>query len=150
MAPPNRSDPIPEKLQLLTSAYEDGKLDLALSLAASIRDTLHLEKQLARQSLVVPMESSHPIDQLPSPWATWARGWKFFRSITVYDPTGVDRTPELLDLVVAFAPDQIHDVYRELRLARVEADGSLREIPCQVYDEGRDQRSTSCRLAFVA
>ena len=42
----HRTDSIEEKLQLLSEAYRLGKVDLAMSLSESIKDTLAFERQV--------------------------------------------------------------------------------------------------------
>ena len=46
--------------------------------------------------------------------------------------------------------DQATDLRRELRVARIEADSSLREVPCQVDGVTRDDRGWRCRLLVPA
>jgi len=76
-----RTDGVEEKLRLLQTAYEAGNRELALSLAASLRETLNFERQVqgAKQGQVVGAETFGRVDVLPKAWAQWAHGWAFYK-----------------------------------------------------------------------
>ncbi|MGD9722504.1 MAG: metal-sulfur cluster assembly factor [Pirellulales bacterium] len=149
----DRTDTVPDKLKLLEAAHRAGRLDVARSLAASIKDTLEWEQQFAA---VVPeptlaADRSIAVAGLPNPWATWARGWKHCQPLGLFETVGIERAGEPVDLAIAFAADQVTDPAREVRVAKVDdASGTLSEVPCQLYGEMRRGRERHCRLVFLA
>jgi len=148
-----RTDSVDEKLRLVTQAYEDGDLDLALSLSESIRWTLRFEKgenfdpapaQLSAADIVA-------VDDLPGSWARWARGWRHARVLTLTEPAGIERRGEPVDLRAAFPADHLADLQREVRVARVdEQTKSLVEITSQVYGARRTDTGLIAHVVFLA
>ena len=149
----DRSDTIAQKLRLLQAAHEAGELDLAMSLADSMKQTLHFERQLQPAAAPPTIVADHAfaVDELPKPWAVWARGWKFCKPISVFETVGIERVGEPVELTMAFPLDQSTDLGREVRVASVDAESNtLREIPCQIDDETIQGSERRCRLVFLA
>ncbi len=148
-----RTDSVEEKLRLFQCAYAAGDHDLALSLVDSLRGTLQYERSIEPDIPQANLGSGDfvPVDQLPAPWATWARGWAWCKPVTVREDQGIARDAEPVDIVVAFRADQTTDPHREVRVARVDAQSnSLREIPCQIYNVVRKGEARICHLVFQA
>ncbi len=148
-----RTDSVEEKLRLLQSAYEKGDRDLALSLAASLRETLSFERYMqgAKQGQTVGEETFARVDALPAAWARWARGWAFYKVLELRETGGLDRVREPVDVGVGFRQDQVGDLPREVRVARLDqAQGTLREVVCQLYAESYADGVRHARLVFLA
>jgi metal-sulfur cluster biosynthetic enzyme len=149
----DRTDDVQRKLGLLAAAYAAGRRDVAMSLAESIKDTLEYE----RMAEAGPGGTLHSgpdeftrVDDLPAAWAGWARGWSFVKSIALFETVGLERAREPVTIRLGIRADQATDPRRELRVARVEADSSLREVPSQVNGVLRDNRGWRCRLLIPA
>jgi metal-sulfur cluster biosynthetic enzyme len=149
----DRTDSVADKLRLLQAAYQAGNLDLAMSLSESAKDTIAFERQqrAGAMSPVVAADRFTVVNDLPRPWANWARGWSICKIITLFETVGIERTGEPVDLAFAFQEDQATDLTRELRVARIESGANtLVEIPCQVYGESRKAKERRCQVVFLA
>ncbi|MFO0891035.1 MAG: metal-sulfur cluster assembly factor [Isosphaeraceae bacterium] len=149
----DHTDSVEQKLKLLEAAVGDGRRDVALSLAESIRDTLRFERstETADQPVSLASDQSVPVSTLPRPWAEWAKGWSHARPFALLETVTLERIREPVEMTMAIAADQATDPNRELRLARVDAqDGSLREIPSQVTRVTREGGRWRCGLVFLA
>lgn len=166
-----RTDGVEEKLRLLQAAHQAGNYDLAMSLAESIKDTLMFERQRQRETgpptlraetfgRVEDLPFASPPSGGPSPEALpgtpqagihWAHGWPFFKAVALTEPLGLARLQEPVDLRVGFRVDQTTDLQREVRVARLDvAQGTLQEVPSQVYGERRQGRERSAHVVFFA
>ena len=146
----DRTESIARKHELLGHAYATGHLDLALSLAESIRDTLYLERQQREGSpSAINADAWSETAALPGDWAAWAAGWSYYKSISLVEEFGIDRRGEPVDIALSFPEHQVSDLRRELRVARV-AEGRLCQIPSQVYDDRYGDAQRHIRLVFLA
>jgi metal-sulfur cluster biosynthetic enzyme len=137
----------------LQNAYAAGNLDLAMSLAESIKDTLCFERQDggAADPPQISADEFAAVEELARPWAQWARGWSFCKPLTLIEKAGIERRQEPADIAVAFHSGQASDLQREVRVARVdERSGTLREVASQVYGERRRGSDLLCRIVFLA
>lgn len=149
----DRTDRVPTKLKLLESAYTAGNLELAMSLAESIRETLGFERQWRprAEQPQIGAEVFHPVAEFPGPISQFASGWSFCKPITLYETVGISRESEPIELAVGFLTSQVRDIQRELRLVRWHAEQRrLREVPYQVYDVQRRGEQVHARLALLA
>ena len=149
----DRTDSVQEKLRLLQAAYAAGNYDLAMSLSESVKDTLTCERQLEADPALPQIGADHfaPVDELPDAWARWAAGWSFYKSVALFETVGIARSNEPVDLAVAFRADQTTDLQREVRVARVDPrEGTLHEVPSQIYAEARRGKERHCRLVCFA
>ncbi|MBI3922203.1 MAG: metal-sulfur cluster assembly factor [Armatimonadetes bacterium] len=149
----DRTDSVEVKLNLLQAARLSGNYELAMSLSESLKDTLTLERDRrgeAGQS-AVPAQPSGRVVELPDLWAQWAKGWEYFRAITLRETVGIPRTQEPVDLLLGFPLPEAADLRRELRVARIDHDsGTLQELPSQVYGESRRGDGVFCRVVWLA
>jgi metal-sulfur cluster biosynthetic enzyme len=90
------------------------------------------------------------VEDLPDAWAGWARGWSFVKTLGFFETVGLERAGEPVTIRLGVRADQATDLRRELRVARIEADSSLREVPSQVDGVTRDDRGWRCRLLVPA
>lgn len=148
-----RSEPVNTKLKLLQQAYLQQRYDLAASLADSIKDSIQLDRQMAdpEDSAHAPANEFVATSELPAPWKQWAEGWKYCKPIALHETVNISRIREPVELIVGFDCSQLADPHREVRIARVDSnDGSLREIPSQVWDNRRTGAVRQCRIALLA
>lgn len=146
----SRSDSFETKLKLLTEAWEKKDFDLARSLTHSLRDTViqtQLEEQPPAISLV-ETKQFQSVEALGNSAAEWARGWKYFKEITVEETSGEARKSEPVEIALSFPYDQVTSLIREVRFARIE-NGRLIEVPCQVHSELRRGRERSCKILWM-
>ena len=147
-----RTDSVPLKLRLLAAAHARGDHDLAMSLAESVKDTLSLERQsnAALPKPVAGADDFTAVAALPVAWAKWAEGWSFVKSLTLFETAGLARRREPVELPMAFRDIQVHDLQRELRVARVGADGLLMEVTSQVHSEAVRGAVRHATVVFAA
>lgn len=147
------TDSVATKLAQLQSHYAAGRLELALALAESLKDTLRFERQSAvpEEASDLSAESSIPADQWPNAWREWARGWDYCRGITLDETVGIAREREPVELLVGFSADQVTDLPREVRIVEwSEGDRRLREIPSQVDHIRLKGNEYLAQVAFCA
>lgn len=147
------SDSVNNKLTLLNEAYRSGRFDVAMSLAESLKGTLAFEKQTLTQVAPADLPAAEfgKVVDLAKPWAEWASGWKFFKTVTLAETVNSARQSEPFQLSLAVPQDQVDDFGRELRVARLEtASGMLVEVPSQVTDEIRLEQEKQCTVTFLA
>jgi metal-sulfur cluster biosynthetic enzyme len=148
-----RTDSVEKKLRLLQAAYQAGNRDLALSLAESIRETLSFERQMqgGEEGQGVDAETFARVSELPEEWSRWAHGWEFYKVLELRETGGLERVQEPVDVPVAFLQDQVGDLQREVRVARLDqVQGTLSEVVCQVYGEKYAEGKRQARLVFMA
>jgi len=145
-----RTDRFEEKLKLLESAWQKQDFRLARSLTHSLRSTA-IQAQAEEENPGRPLSSaaSHQkVESLPGPWKNWAKGWEYFKILTLEETIGQARLSEPVEVLLSFPAAQVTFLARELRVARV-IDGILQEVPSQVYSEVRRGSERLCRLLFM-
>ena len=152
-----RTDSVQEKTRLLATAHREGNFDVAMSLAESIKETVAFERQRrlfpngSGIAVSSPASSFGRVAELPAPWADWARGWAFYKVLEIVESAGLGRSREPVETVVEFAADQVTDLRRELRVARIDGEsGTLSQVASQVCRETVDGEVRNCRLLFQA
>jgi metal-sulfur cluster biosynthetic enzyme len=149
----DHTDTVQEKLRLLQIAYQSGRYDLALSLTESLKDTITFERQIS-DVLGPPQLADNravSVADLPDPWASWARGWAFCKFVSLFETVGIARIQEPVELTASFPVDRTTDLFREIRVVRIDpANGTLHEIPCQVDEETRRADQRHCKIVFFA
>lgn len=146
-----RTDDVTTKLSQLDAAYASGDLDLARALAASLRWRLAFDRQerLVGTTPDLPAATTRSVADLPASWAQWAHPWRHCRVLAVTEPVGLSRLDEPVDLLVAFPADQVADLHREVRVARLNTDG-WSEVVSQVYDVRRAEDGVTAHVLFQA
>lgn len=147
----HRTDSTEEQIQLLSKAYRHGKIDLAMSLSESIKDTLTFEKMIEDpvENHVLEVEVADKVSNLPESWSKWASGWEFFKVIALEENVGLDRLQEPIDLPIAF--EERYNLQREIRVARLDRNtGQLFETVSQICDEIYRHGKRHCYLMFLA
>ena len=146
-----RTDSFDEKMRLLAEAWQRKDYRLARALTHSLHSTV-LQTQAEVESpgeSLVPTHAFQTTDQLPAAWRTWARGWRFAKTITLEETTGQAHGPEPVDILLGFPADQVTSLAREIRVARREG-GGLKEVPSQIYGEVRRGDGRLGHLIFLA
>ncbi len=149
----DRTDSVAEKVRLLQAAYAAGNLDVAMSLAESMKETLRFERQTQETlpAVDVGADNAVAVSDLPRPWAAWARGWSHCHVIDLYETVDIARVGEPVDLTIAFDAEHVTDTSREVRVARVDSrDGTLHEIRSQTYGDRRVAGKHSCHVVWLA
>lgn len=148
----DRTDDVAKKLRIFQEAHAAGRLDIAIAVADSLRESLRYERQ--RQPAAPPAmsaDSAGNVADLPKPWAEWARGWSQFHSIQLFETVGIARSSEPVETRIAFPADRTTDLFRETRVACVDAKkGALVEVPSQVSDEFSTGNARQCTVSFAA
>ena len=145
-----RSDSFATKMRLLEAAWENQDFDLARSLTHSLRDSV-LQTQLEVQpptASLVETNQWQAVAELTADWRVWARGWKYFKTITVEESAGESRHSEPIEISLSFPADQVTSLVREIRVAKVSL-GRLVELPCQVYGEVRRGNQRHCKIILM-
>lgn len=158
MANPNvprkrRVESLEEKVQMLRRAYASNRFDLVESLADSIKDSIQFDRQSAVSSVETKpwVRKSMPTSALTKPWAEWAEGWMRCKPIRLFETVGIERPREPVELFLGFDDDEITDPHREIRIARVEQNSTLSEVPSQILEDVRlSDGGRGCKLAFLA
>ena len=143
------------KLALLQDAYQKGRIDLAMSLAESIKNTLSFERTLQAQHNPnpSPIESASlvRVRDLPGPWARWAQAWKHCYPLQLRETKGIPRIREPVIVNLVIAEDHMIDPWREIRVARIRPEtGAVESIPCQILSHFQSDSQHHCRLVFQA
>lgn len=149
----DHTDSVEDKLRLVRNAYAAGKHDIALSLAASIRDTIAFERQSTIDPVApdIDVNAWIPVGRLAPAWAEWAKGWSHCVPLVLFETVGIARSREPVDVRIAFPVTHTTDPAREVRVARLDPRaGSLHEIPSQIHGEVRNGPERRCRLVFCA
>lgn len=148
----DRTDSVDEKLRLFQTAYAAGELDVAMSLADSMKESLRFERKSAPVEPVdVAAANAIAVADLPRPWASWARGWSHCHVVNLYETVGVERVGEPVEFRLAFPIAQVTDTSREIRVAEIDSrDGTLREIRSQSFGDRRVGDEHHCQVLWLA
>ena len=149
----DRTDSVSDKLRLLAAAHSTGQLDLAMSLAASVQDTLRYERQWVDSSNAPTVAADQWLatETLAGPWARWSAGWSHVRPLDLFETLGIERRGEPVEITLAAPRTSTSDLARELRVARLDpTTNTLVEVACQVADETATPNERRCRLTFLA
>lgn len=147
----HRTDSFDEKLRLLEAAWTRRDFRAARALTHSLRDSA-IQAQHEEESPGQPLMAAarfEAVASLPPAWRIWAAGWKFFKTVHLDEPLGLERPPEPIELLLSFPTAEVTSLAREIRVARV-ADGVLREVPCQVFGEVRRGAERLAKVLFMA
>lgn len=145
-----RTDTFEEKMALLEAAWKRKDYRLARSLAHSLRDTA-IQAQAEGEPLTGgPSLRQETTDRLPAPWRTWAAPWRYFQVLALDETVGVPRPPEPIELTLRVPLAHADSLAREVRVARIAANGQLREVPSQVYNEVRRGTERHAKLLILA
>ena len=149
--PASRTDPVAEKIRLIQESYQQGRHDLAMSLAESLKDTLSYERQAENRPAPPHLvtEQAKSVSALPRPWSDWARGWSHFHAISLMETAGIARRNEPVHVRFSVSRKEMTDPWREIRVARIHPTmQTLEEIPSQVLQHVKGSAQHHCELVF--
>lgn len=147
-----RTDSFEEKMALLEAAWRNKDFRLARALTQSLRSTV-VQTQIEEESPgtpLMPAAQFETVDSLPQAWRNWALGWKYCKAVNLEETAGLARPPEPVEILLSCPAEQATSLAREIRVARVEAGGLLKEIPSQTYGEVRRGAERFARVLFMA
>ena len=147
----DRTDSFDVKKELLKSAWERKDFREVRALTNSIRIS-SIQDQHDRENPGIPISPSKDYKQvadMPAEWRNFAKGWNYYKVITLEERNSIYRELEPVELLLAFPSDKVQFLTRELRLAKLE-NGKLTETVSQVYSEQRRGEELYCKLLFLA
>ena len=147
-----KTDSFETKLRLLEEAWKNKDFRLVRSLTDSLRSTT-LQAQAEGEdhgTPFVPTAQFVVVSALPPAWRTWASGWQFCKVLTLDETIGLDRAPEPVEVLLSCAAEQAVSLTREVRVARIQPDHSLIEVPCQTHSEVRRGKERQAHVLFMA
>ena len=147
-----RTDSFETKMRLLEAAWHNKDFRLVRALTHSLRSTA-MQAQMEEGNAGTPLMPAGQyadVASLPPAWRDWAAGWHYCKALHLDETVGLDRSPEPVELLLSCPAEQAVSLVREIRVARVLADGSLREIPCQTHEEVRRGKQRLAKVLFMA
>jgi metal-sulfur cluster biosynthetic enzyme len=147
----SQTDSIQEKIQLLQEALVKKDYRTARALTNSIRISeiqLHAEEENLGTPDVAASQFG-TVDSLPQVWKTWAKGWKYYKVVSLEEKIGTPRKAEPVEVLLSFQASQTASLAREIRVAEIK-DGVLTEVISQVFSELRRGSEKICKLLFLA
>ena len=147
----SQTDSIQEKIQLLQEALIKKDYRTARALTNSIRIS-EIQLQAEEENLGTPHVAASQfgtVDSLPQVWKTWAKGWKYYKVVSLEEKIGTLRKAEPVEVLLSFQASQTASLTREIRVAEIK-DGVLTEVISQVFSELRRGSEKICKLLFLA
>jgi metal-sulfur cluster biosynthetic enzyme len=147
----DRTDKFEVKKELLKTAWEKKDFHQVRALANSIRissNQARIDNDIPGIS-VSPASDFKKVSELPIEWKNFAKGWNYYKIISVTEQNNFNRNLEPVELLLSFPADKVKFLTRELRLAKLQ-NGKLTEVVSQVQNEIRRGESLYCQLMFLA
>ncbi len=147
-----RTDSFEEKMALLEAAWRKKDYRLARALAHSLRNTVK-QAQIEEENPGTPLMPAarfETVASLPEPWRRWAQGWSYCKAVSLDETAGLPRPPEPVEVLLSCPAEQAVSLAREVRVARLTADGMLKEVPSQTYGELRRGAERFAKVLFLA
>ena len=147
----SQTDSIAEKLQLLQEALTKKDYRTARAITNSIRIS-EIQAQAEEENFGTPHVGANQfgmVDSLPVAWKSWAKGWKYYKVISIEEKIGIQRKAEPVEVLLSFQSSQTASLSREIRVAEIR-DGILTEVISQVFSEIRRANEKICKLLFLA
>ncbi len=100
----------------------------------SIKITVRIKKTAHASKDDILLTSTKTI-KAPEGVAVYDSAWKSYKSVVVSETAGIDRIAEPVKVLLAFYPDEVHDLKREIRVVAVDpVTHAPTEVQSQVYD----------------
>ncbi|MBM3402615.1 MAG: hypothetical protein FJY21_09970 [Bacteroidetes bacterium] len=147
----SQTDSVAEKIQLLQEALSKKDYRTARAITNSIRIS-ELQLQAEEENFGTPHVSASQfgtVESLPAVWKTWAKGWSYFKVVSLEEKIGTTRKAEPVEVLLSFQASQTASLAREVRVAEIK-DGVLTEVISQVFSEVRRGSEKICKLLFLA
>lgn len=147
----SQTDSVAEKIQLLQEALSKKDYRTARAITNSIRIS-ELQLQAEEENFGTPHVSASQfgtVESLPAVWKTWAKGWSYYKVVSLEEKIGTARKAEPVEVLLSFQASQTASLAREVRVAEIK-DGVLTEVISQVFSEVRRGSEKICKLLFLA
>lgn len=147
----SQTDSFEEKITLLQEAWAKKDFRAARALTNSIRIS-ELQVQAEEENFGTPLVGASQfgaVSSLPAAWKTWAKGWQYYKLVSLEEKVGIQRRAEPVELLLSFQSGQTASLAREIRVAEIK-DGVLTEVISQVFSEIRRGAEKICKLLFLA
>lgn len=147
----DRTDKFDVKKNLIKAAWAKKDFREVRALANSIRVSSN-QARIDNESPGIPVSPASDfkkVTDLPKEWQEFARGWKYYKLISVTEQNNFNRILEPVEVLLSFPADKVNFLTRELRLVKLE-NGKLSEVTSQIFKEIRRGQSLYCNLIFLA
>lgn len=148
---PGQSDSFEDKMQMLQKAWDNKDYRLARALTNSLRVS-ELQAQAENENLGTPLIGAGQfgtVATLPAAWKNWAKGWQYYKVLSLEEKVGIQRKAEPIEVLLSFQAGHTASLAREIRVAGIK-DGVLTEVISQVFSEIRRGAEKICKLLFLA
>lgn len=99
-----------------------------------VRLNIRIKKALQHQKNDVILTYSQKLTA-PNAAPIFDTAWKNYKSVVLSETAGADRKAEPVEVLLAFYPDEVSDLKREIRVVAFDpASKRVTEVPSQVYD----------------
>lgn len=147
----SQTDSFEEKVVLLQEAWAKKDFRAARALTNSLRIS-ELQVQAEEENFGTPLVGAAQfgtVASLPAAWKTWAKGWQYYKLVSLEEKVGIQRKAEPVEVLLSFQFAQTASLAREVRVAEIK-DGVLIEVISQVFSEVRRGAEKICKLLFLA
>lgn len=147
----SQTDSIEEKIKLLQESLSRKDYRTARAITNSIRIS-EIQAQAEEENFGTPHVAASQfgtVESLPPVWKNWAKGWKYYKVISIEEKIGIQRKAEPVEVLLSFQSSQTASLAREIRVAEIR-DGILTEVISQVFSEVRRGSEKICKLLFLA
>lgn len=99
-----------------------------------VKLSVRMKKTIAHTKSDMILTSTRKLTAPAGP-AGYDTAWKKYKSVVLSETAGLERKAEPVELLVAFYPDEVNDLKREIRVVAFDpATKAVTELPSQVYD----------------
>ena len=147
----SQTDGFDEKVKLLQEAWANKDFRIGRALANSLRIS-QIQAQAEQEDFGTPLVGASQfgsVASLPAAWKTWAKGWQYYKAVSLEEKIGIQRKAEPVEVLLSFQAAQTASLAREIRVAEIK-DGVLTEVISQVFSEIRRGSEKICKLLFLA
>ncbi|MFA6945494.1 MAG: iron-sulfur cluster assembly protein [Pedobacter sp.] len=147
----SQTDGFDEKVKLLQEAWAKKDFRTGRALANSLRIS-QIQAQVDQEDFGTPLIGASlfgTVASLPASWKSWAKGWQYYKVISLEEKVGIQRKAEPVEVLLSFQAAQTASLTREIRVAEIK-DGVLTEVISQVFSEIRRGAEKICKLLFLA
>lgn len=147
----SQTDSFDDKIKLLQEAWAKKDFRTARALTNSIRIS-EIQAQAEEENFGTPLVGANQfgtVSSLPAAWKSWAKGWQYYKVVSLEEKVGIQRKAEPVEVLLSFQAAQTASLAREIRVAEIK-DGLLTEVISQVFSEIRRGAEKICKLLFLA
>ncbi|MDP3469039.1 MAG: iron-sulfur cluster assembly protein [Daejeonella sp.] len=147
----SQSDSFEDKMDMLQKAWDKKDYRLARALTNSLRIS-EIQAQADHEDFGTPLIAANQfgtVSSLPTAWKNWAKGWMYYKVVSLEEKAGIQRKAEPVEVLLSFQASQTASLAREIRVAEIKS-GVLTEVISQVFSEVRRGAEKICKLLFLA